>query len=223
MNKMIDKSKYKLLDNGSYKSLEFDNPLNIYFDDYWSSNRNHSTIDEQVSNVIEKNELVKSKITDIEPKSILEIACAPGVLIGDLSDKYNTVGIEIDNRYEESIRNYAKSSELLFGFFPEVTKNIKSEKFSNIIALDVIEHVEDGDSFIKECNRLLVKDGVLIIQAPLILEDGLINDNMFHFVEHIWIYSIKHLTNILNNNGFDVISVDRWKNGHEQVTAIKKS
>jgi SAM-dependent methyltransferase len=218
---MIDINKYKLLDNGSYKSLEFDSPLNIYFDDYWSSNRSHSTIDEQITNVIEKNELVKSNIIDIEPKCILEIACAPGILLGDLSSKYKTFGIEIDNRYKDKIEKYSKDSDLLFGFFPEVTKNLNDGKFSNIIALDVIEHVEDGDSFIKECNRLLVKGGMLIIQAPIILEDGLINDNMFHYIEHIWIYSIKHLTEILNNNGFDVINIDRWKSGHEQITAVK--
>ena len=218
---MIDKSKFKLLDNGSYKSLEFDNPSNIYFDNYWSSNRNHSTIDEQVFNVIGKNELVKSKITNIEPKCILEIACAPGFLLGELSDDYKTFGIEVDKKYESEIKKYAKSSELLFGFFPEVTKNLESEKFSNIIALDVIEHVEDGNSFIKECNRLLIKDGILIIQAPIILEDGLVNDSMFHYIEHIWIYSIKHLSELLNKNGFKVIDINRWESGHEQITSIK--
>jgi len=193
---MINKNKYKLLDNGSYKSLEFDSPSDIYFDNYWSSNRKHSTINEQVSNVIEKNELVKSKIIDIEPKCILEIACAPGILLGDLSLNYKTFGIEIDDRYKDEIKAYSKDSNLLFGFFPEVTKGMDSEKFSNIIALDVIEHVEDGDSFIKECSRLLVDEGRLIIQAPIILEDGIMVDNMFHYIEHIWIYSIKHLTEI---------------------------
>lgn len=109
----------------------------------------------------------------------------------------------------------------MFGFFPEVTKDLKSESFSNIVALDVIEHVEDGDAFLKECNRLLVKDGVLVIQAPIMLEDGLMDERAFHYIEHIWIYSIQHITELLNANGFKVINVDRWKPMHEQITCIK--
>ena len=111
---MIDKNKYQLLDNGSYRSLEFDLPSNIYFDDYWSAHRNHSTIDEQVANVIEKNELVKSKITNIDPKCILEIACAPGILLGDLCHEYETYGIEVDTKYENEIKKHAK---IFFSFF----------------------------------------------------------------------------------------------------------
>jgi 2-polyprenyl-3-methyl-5-hydroxy-6-metoxy-1,4-benzoquinol methylase len=217
---MINKNKYELLENGTYKSTAWGIPAEIYNDNYWDGEK-HSTIEGQVPNVTGKNELVKAQITDIEPKAILEIACAPGVLMGDLSAKYKTVGIEIDEKYANDIQRLAPRTELMFGFFPEVTKKLKAKSFSNIVALDVIEHVEDGDGFLKECNRLLVKDGVLVIQAPIMLEDGLMDEKAFHYIEHIWIYSLAHITELLNANGFKVINVDRWKIMHEQITAIK--
>jgi 2-polyprenyl-3-methyl-5-hydroxy-6-metoxy-1,4-benzoquinol methylase len=217
----IDKSKYIQLDNGTYKSTAYDKPENIYMDDYWSSNRAHSTIQQQVGNVIEKNRLVKQHIFDGGNKAVLEIACAPGVLLGHLSGEYRTVGIEVDPRYAEDIKSLSNGSELHFGYFPEVTKEWEAEQFSNIIALDVLEHVEDGLGFLQECHRLLEKGGHCIIQAPIILEDGIMDERAYHYVEHIWIYSIEHISQLANEAGFDVIDIDRYKPMHEQVVLRK--
>lgn len=215
------KEHYTKLDNGSYKSNYFSKPEDIYYNDYWSPNMNHSTIHQQVGNVVEKNVLVKNALTHIEPKKVLEIACAPGILLGDLSGEFKCTGIEIDERYRHDIQSLAQSADLHFGFFPEITGNWESEQFSNIIALDVIEHIEDGKGFLEECNRLLVNGGRVIIQAPMILEDGIMEERMFHEIEHIWIYDINHMKQMLIEAGFIIISVDRWKVGHEQIVAEK--
>lgn len=215
------KSHYTQLDNGSYKSNHFAKPEDIYYNEYWSPKMNHSTIYEQVGNVLDKNVLVKKALTKIEPKKVLEIACAPGILLGDLSSEFKCTGIEIDERYRNDIQYLAQSADLHFGFFPEITGNWESEQFSNIIALDVIEHIEDGKGFLEECNRLLVEGGRLIIQAPMILEDGQMEEHMFHEIEHIWIYYIEHMKEMLIQSGFTIISVDRWKVGHEQIVAQK--
>lgn len=218
---MIDRSKYIQLENGTYKSTAYHKPENIYMDDYWSSNRAHSTIHQQVPNVVGKNELVKKHIFKAGKKAILEIACAPGILLGHLSSEYRTVGIEVDPRYAEDIKSLSNGSELHFGYFPEVTKKWEAGQFSNIIALDVIEHCEDGLGFLQECHRLLGKNGRLIIQAPILLEDGIMDERAFHYIEHIWIYSIQHLTQLAAEAGFKVIDIDRWKPMHEQVVLRK--
>lgn len=212
---------YTKLPNGSYKSNHFKDPKEIYTDEYWSAKQNHSTIHEQVFNVTEKNELVKKWITDIEPKRILEIACAPGILMGDLSANYETHGIEVDERYRSDIQSLCQSTELYFGLFPEVSKDWESCIFSNIIALDVLEHVEDGEGFLKECERLLVDGGRLIIQAPIMFEPDVMDEKQFHEIEHIWIYDIDHLITIAGRCGFLVVDFESWKIGHEQVTFEK--
>jgi 2-polyprenyl-3-methyl-5-hydroxy-6-metoxy-1,4-benzoquinol methylase len=205
----------------SYKSKVFGNPQDIYTDNYWSTPI-RSSIDEQVSNVVDKNRLVIENLTGLSPHKNLEIACSPGILLGEMSDlEFECVGIEVDEKYKEQIQKYSKEAELHFGFFPKVAELWESEQFSNIIALDVFEHIEDSNTFLSECNRLLIKNGNLIIQSPIILEDGQMDDKMFNGLEHIWIYGIEDLKDLLFINGFEVLKVDRHRVGHEQITAKK--
>jgi 2-polyprenyl-3-methyl-5-hydroxy-6-metoxy-1,4-benzoquinol methylase len=219
---MIDE--YKKIGN-SYKSKVFGNPQDIYTDNYWSTPI-RSSIDEQVSNVVDKNRLVIENLSHIEPKMNLEIACSPGILLGEMCDLgFECIGIEVDEKYKEQIQKYSKDAELHFGFFPEITKRWNkgwdANQFSNIIALDVFEHIEDSIGFLSECNWLMVKGGHLIIQSPIILEDGQMDDKMFNGLEHIWIYGIQDLHEIFQNEGFKIIDIQRHKVGHEQITAIK--
>jgi 2-polyprenyl-3-methyl-5-hydroxy-6-metoxy-1,4-benzoquinol methylase len=204
----------------SYKSKVFGNPQEIYTDNYWSTPI-RSSIDEQVSNVVDKNRLVIENLTHIEPKSNLEIACSPGVLLGEMFADFKCTGIEVDSKYKEQIEKYSRGAVLYFGFFPEISKEWESNQYSNIIALDVFEHIEDSNGFLEECNRLMVTGGHLIIQSPIILEDGQMDDKMFNGLEHIWIYGIADLHEIFQKNGFKVIEIQRHKVGHEQITAIK--
>jgi len=204
----------------SYKSKVFGNPQHIYTDNYWSTPI-RSTIDEQVGNVTEKNRLVMENLTHIDPKSNLEIACSPGVLLGEMFADFKCTGIEVDSKYKEQIEKYSRGAVLYFGFFPEITKEWESNQYSNIIALDVFEHIEDSQGFLEECNRLMVTGGHLIIQSPIILEDGQMDDKMFNGLEHIWIYGIEDFKDLLFINGFEVLKVDRHIVGHEQITAKK--
>lgn len=212
-------SEYEKIGN-SYKSKVFGNPQDIYTDNYWSTPI-RSSIDEQVSNVVDKNRLVIENLTHIEPKSNLEIACSPGVLLGEMFADFKCTGIEVDSKYKEQIEKYSRGAVLYFGFFPEISKEWESNQYSNIIALDVFEHIEDSNGFLEECNRLMVTGGHLIIQSPIILEDGQMDDKMFNGLEHIWIYGIADLHEIFQKNGFKVIEIQRHKVGHEQITAIK--
>jgi 2-polyprenyl-3-methyl-5-hydroxy-6-metoxy-1,4-benzoquinol methylase len=213
-------SEYEKIGN-SYKSKVFGNPQDIYTDNYWSTPI-RSSIDEQVSNVVDKNRLVIENLTHIEPKMNLEIACSPGILLGEMTDLgFECIGIEVDEKYKPEIQKYSKDAELHFGFFPEISKEWARYQFSNIIALDVFEHIEDSNGFLEECNRLMVTGGHLIIQSPIILEDGQMDEKMFNGLEHIWIYGIEDLKQLLNGYGFEVLKVDRHKVGHEQIVAKK--
>ena len=214
---MIDE--YEKIGN-SYKSKVFGNPQDIYTDNYWSTPI-RSSIDEQVSNVVDKNRLVIENLTLIEPRKNLEIACSPGVLLGEMSRNFECVGIEVDSKYKHEIEKYSNGSALHFGFFPEITKDWESNQFSNIIALDVFEHIEDSKGFLRECNRLMVKGGHLIIQSPIILTDGQMDDKMFNGLEHIWIYGIEDMKALLIENGFIIHDIQRHQVGHEQITTVK--
>ena len=112
--------------------------------------------------------------------------------------------------------NYQKTGVVMFPDF-----EWDSNQFSNIIALDVFEHIEDSKGFLRECNRLMVKGGHLIIQSPIILTDGQMDEKMFNGLEHIWIYGIEDMKALLIENGFIIYNIQRHQVGHEQVTAVK--
>lgn len=213
---------YIITPEKSYKSIAFDDPSEIYNDQYWSAHQNHSTIDEQVTNVIGKNELVKAEICYGNPKRILEIACAPAYLLGELEKDFECHGIEIDPTYKDEMQKYCPNSTLHFGFFPKVTNDWPDNFVCNIIALDVLEHVEDGLGFLKECHRLLANNGKLIIQSPIILQDKEMVDRMFFAREHIWIYYYLHLQKLMEEAWFEVTGFSRFQIGHEQVVGICK-
>lgn len=206
---------------GSYKSNCFGNPQEIYLDNYWSNENNRSTIHQQIGNVQEKNELVKKELRYIG--KFLEIACAPGLLMRDVSEYYESVtGIEVDPKFISQIKEIAPNSEIIEGYFPAVTAHLDDNLFHDIVALDVIEHVEDGQGFVNECSRLLVSGGKLIIQAPILMSNEYeLPEHQFNEIEHIWIYHIDHLKAMARKAGMAHVSSSVWKAGHEQVTFIK--
>lgn len=215
------KTHYIKTPEGSYKSTCFGNPKEIYLDNYWSNEKNRSTIYQQVANVIEKNELVKKELS--YKGRFLEIACAPGKLLADVNDKYeHVVGLETDYNFFDEIESIAQNAWLVQGFFPECANTWEDSEFTDIVALDVIEHVEDGQRFLDECSRIMVQGGKLVIQAPILLSDEYeLPEHQYHEIEHIWIYHIDHLKSMAAKAGFKHHSTTIWKAGHEQVTFVK--
>jgi len=165
--------------------------------------------------------MLMDALTYIEPKKTLEIGCSPAILLGKMSKDFTCHGIEVDIQYKEAMEKYSNGADLNFGFFPDITMDWYKEQFTNIIALDVFEHIEDSNGFLAECNRLMVQGGHLILQSPTILEDGQMDDAMFNGLEHIWIYHIDDLKHLLYMNGFEVLKVARLIVTGKQITAKK--
>ena len=213
---------------GSFHSLASD--INIYSDGYWTSEKGHSTLEEQIYNVNEiqingftKNDLVLKYCSErriTSNSSVLEIACAPGILLKRLNNYFHAVdGIEVDPANKEQISEIAGTdTHVVIGNFPEISQGWKV-KYDAIIALDVFEHVEDGPAFINECCRLIKSGGMLILMLPIDFENCHAPEKMFAPVEHNWIYSEKAIRGLLS--GFDKIVFDKWTEGHDLIVSYK--
>ena len=116
----------------------------------------------------------------------------------------------------------------------ELMESVEDNTYDLVYNSHLLEHLDRPElaimnwmritkpnGFLEECNRLMVTGGHLIIQSPIILEDGQMDDKMFNGLEHIWIYGIEDLKQLLNGHGFKVLKVDRHQVGHEQITAKK--
>ena len=212
---------------GSYHSVEQGNPKEIYEEKpYWDNATGHSTWDEQIGNLTETETCGISKVNKLigylpQRKPVLEIACAPGVILKALYENgYDVFGIEPNKEYFGNLWHQCPQAKLIHGYFPECTKNIESGFFDYIIASDVLEHVDDYVGFIEEAHRLLSDGGKAIIMSPIILDDGQYRERDFHKVEHAWIHTQEHIEEVFYNY-FTNVEFSRWIVGHEIIIATK--
>lgn len=205
----------------------------IYRNEYWHGKHGLSTLSEQVHNVavhrennFTKAEFVLSRLNPPDLDSVIEIGCAPGSLLVELSNRFSQViGLEVDDAYADGIRRIWNPSgyfklgmSLIFGFFPKSTEILGDGTASCIIGLDIIEHADNPVAFLAECHRLLKPSGQLLLMTPF-AQDSM-PDRMFH-PEHVWLFSQDHLDELLFSQSFGHRKYDAWCPGHETVSAIK--
>jgi len=100
-------------------------------------------------------------VVNLQPTKILDIGCGSGYLINELSKsiKSEFYGVDV---YSGNNRNdwiYKKA---------DITNGIpfNDSQFDCVVCGEVIEHVPNPDLLLKEINRVLRKDGYLIISTP---------------------------------------------------------
>lgn len=212
---------------GTYHSLTAPDPKTVYAKDYWNGATRSTLLDQDfniskhVENGLTKSEFLFNLIWTQDRSLALDIGCAPGTLLRML--KYEAgfervVGVDVDRSCEEVIRDIGKhQGELRFGFFPDVfEKRNNMQDFSLVLAVDVLEHVQEPGLFLKACNRLLKPDGQMLIMTPL-FNTGL-PKRFFDPIEHVFIHSKKHMIDLFNDAGFDP-KFDQWTIGHDTVSA----
>ena len=134
---------------GSFKPLHKFNPIRIkYIKD----------------NIIRKFNLNSSN-KPLKTINILDIGCGGGLLSEPMSRLgANVVGIDASKKNIEVAKFHAKKNKLKINYIcasPEILKIQK--KFDVILSMEIIEHVEDVNFFIKKSSELLKKNGLMFI------------------------------------------------------------
>lgn len=218
---------------GTFHSMAALPPEKLYIgSDYWSEKWGHSSITDQVFNCDTfipeggkqtKNEFVRERIEPPDFNTVIELGCAPGILLKQLADMFQVViGVDADKAYEADIRRISglAKATILFGLFPRVTRSWRDSAFAScIVGLDIFEHAPAPQSFLMECNRLLKPGGQLFLMLPLASDD--LPDRLFEPREHCYIHSRVHMEQLLRATGFQDVLFDRWTPGHDTVEAWK--
>ncbi|MCD8494018.1 MAG: bifunctional 2-polyprenyl-6-hydroxyphenol methylase/3-demethylubiquinol 3-O-methyltransferase UbiG [Alphaproteobacteria bacterium] len=98
--------------------------------------------------------------------NILDIGCGGGLACEPLARLGGMVtGVDADPVAIDVAREHASLSGLDITYKNDSAEHLK-ESFDVVLALEIIEHVSDTESFVKECARL-VKPGGLIIFSTL--------------------------------------------------------
>ena len=134
---------------GKFKPLHKFNPLRI------------SYIKDNIINSfkLENNRKPLNKV------KILDIGCGGGLLSEPMSRLgAQVVGIDASDKNIKVARLHAKKSNLNIKYIctsPEKLEN--QSKFDVILNMEIIEHVEDVNFFLKSCSRLLKKGGIMFV------------------------------------------------------------
>ncbi|WP_440669443.1 bifunctional 2-polyprenyl-6-hydroxyphenol methylase/3-demethylubiquinol 3-O-methyltransferase UbiG [Candidatus Pelagibacter sp. HIMB1483] len=96
---------------------------------------------------------------------ILDIGCGGGLLSEPMSRLgADVTGIDASEKNIQVAKLHAKKSKLNIRYFSTSPEKFKTDiKFDVILNMEIIEHVEDVDYFLKSSASLLKKDGIMFI------------------------------------------------------------
>ena len=134
---------------GKFKPLHKFNPIRIKY------------IKENIIN----NFKLKNKIKPLSGINILDVGCGGGLLSEPMSRMgANVTGIDASIKNIKIAKLHSKKNKLKINYLcasPEKL-NIK-KKFDVILNMEIVEHVEDINFFLKSCSKLLKKNGIMFV------------------------------------------------------------
>ena len=135
--------------NGKFKPLHKFNPIRIRY----------------IKDSIIKHFKIKSPTKPFKGINILDIGCGGGLLCEPMSRLgANVVGIDASKNNIQTAKIHAKKNNLKINYIcssPEVLKT--REKFDVILNMEIVEHVNDVNFFIKKSSELLKKNGLMFV------------------------------------------------------------
>ena len=134
--------------NGKFKPLHMFNPIRIEY------------ITEKIKQHFKINDNRENFLNGL---NILDIGCGGGLISEPMTRLGGAVtGIDASEKNIKVAKIHSEKSKLKINYLnksPEQLKNL--EKFDIILNLEIVEHVNDVNLYIKSCHNLLKKDGLM--------------------------------------------------------------
>ena len=134
---------------GKFKPLHKFNPTRIKY------------IKENIIN----NFKLKNKFRPLSGINILDIGCGGGLLSEPMSRMgANVTGIDASDKNIKIAKLHAKKNKLKINYLCSSPEKLQiTKKFDVILNMEIVEHVEDTDFFLKSCSKLLKKNGLMFV------------------------------------------------------------
>jgi len=97
--------------------------------------------------------------------NILDIGCGGGLLSEPMSRMgANVTGIDASEKNIKIAKLHSKKNKLKINYLCSSPEKLKiKSKFDVILNMEIVEHVEDIDFFLKSCSKLLKKNGLMFV------------------------------------------------------------
>ena len=134
---------------GKFKPLHRFNPIRI----------------EYIKNCIIKHFNIKSKIQPLKNLSILDIGCGGGLLSEPMYRMGAQVtGLDASEKNINIAKVHSKENKLKINYICSSPEKLKiKKKFDVVLNMEIVEHVDDVDFFIKKSSELLNKNGLMFV------------------------------------------------------------
>ena len=134
--------------NGKFKPLHMFNPIRIEY---------------ITENIKKYFGIKKDKINSLEGLKILDIGCGGGLISEPMTRLGAKVtGIDASEKNINIAKMHSKESGLDIDYVHSSPEKLNSfETYDVILNLEIVEHVENVDLYIKSCQKLLKKKGLM--------------------------------------------------------------
>ena len=115
-------------------------------------------------NIIKEFQL-KNKKNPLSGINVLDIGCGGGLLSEPMCRLgANVTAIDASNKNIAIANLHAKKNNLKINYICSSPEKLKTtKKFDVILNMEIVEHVEDVDFFLKSCANLLKKNGLMFV------------------------------------------------------------
>ena len=134
--------------NGKFKPLHMFNPIRIEY------------ITEKIKTHFR---ITEKRIDFLKGLSILDIGCGGGLISEPMARLGASVtGIDASEKNVKIAQVHSKKNDLKINYLNKSPEQLKAfEKFDVILNLEIVEHVENVNLYIKSCQGLLKKGGLM--------------------------------------------------------------
>ena len=135
--------------SGKFKPLHKFNPIRISY----------------IKNNIIKTFQLKNNNKPLKKIKILDVGCGGGLLSEPMSRLgAKVVGIDASQKNINVAKIHSKKEKLNINYLCTSPEKFKTkEKFDVILNMEIVEHVENLDFFLKSCSRLLKSNGIMFV------------------------------------------------------------
>ncbi len=174
----------------------------LYQADYWEGREKRSDTFEESARRLRKEHLraiaylraLRRNGALPERGTLLEVGCGTGGAVATLADAlgWDAVGVEPDS----ASRAVASAIGVAVDATDLETFAAQGRVFDVVLLSHVLEHVVDLQDFLDSIQRVLLEDGVLLIEVP----NGFTNESLHLF--HPYLFTRRALTTLLSQHGF---------------------
>lgn len=113
--------------------------------------------------IVINESLLNTFLSKGEKAKILDAGCGPGAMLPLLQKYGDVIGVDIS---EEALKYAKKRGKVIKGDIMKL--DFKDNTFDLVVCMDVLYHmwVKDETKALKEFNRVLKKDGILLLREP---------------------------------------------------------